>query len=69
MTLPAYTLVDMAASFEVGPGPERPGMRLTVRMENLLDESYHEVWGFAAPGRAVYVGGSVALYGNKEESR
>ena len=53
-------------------------MRLTVRVENLLNESYHEVWGFAAPGRAVYVGGSVALgggqewgprTGNREESR
>ena len=65
VTLPAYTLVDLAASFELGSGAGRPEMRLTVRMENLLDESYHEVWGFAAPGRAVYVGGSVAVGGGE----
>ena len=65
VTLPAYTLVDLAASFELGSGAGRPNMRLTVRMENLLDESYHEVWGFAAPGRAVYVGGSVAVGGGE----
>ncbi len=65
VTLPAYTLVDLAASFELAPAPGRAGMRLTLRMENLLDESYHEVWGFAAPGRAVYVGGSVAVGGSE----
>ena len=65
VTLSAYTLVDLAASFELGSGAGRPGMRLTVRMENLLDQAYHEVWGFAAPGRAVYVGGSLALGGGE----
>ena len=65
VTLPAYTLVDLAASFEPGSGAGRPGMRLTLRVENLLDESYHEVWGFAAPGRAVYVGGSLAVGGGE----
>lgn len=63
VTLPAYLLLDLAASLEVRPAPGRPGMTLTLRAENLLDESYQEVWGFAAPGRAVYVGGSVAVGG------
>ncbi len=61
VTLPAYALVDLAARFEVNRWG--PGVRLTVRLDNLLDESYQEAWGFAAPGRAAYVGGSVAVGG------
>ena len=60
--LPAYTVVDLSASFEVaGSGSGRPGLTLTVRAENLFDAVYEEVWGFRAPGRGLYVGGSVAL--------
>ena len=65
VTLPAYTLVDLAASFEVGADRGRPGIAVTLRAENLLGESYQEVWGFAAPGRAFYVGGSVAVGGGE----
>ena len=65
VTLPAYTLLNLAASFEVGADRSRPGFTLSLRLENLLDESYQEIWGFAAPGRAIYVGGSVAAGGGE----
>ena len=35
----------------------------TLRAENLLGADYEEAWGFPAPGRGVYLGGSVALGG------
>ena len=63
--MPAYTLVDLAASFEVGADRSRPGIAVTLRAENLLGESYQEVWGFVAPGRAFYAGGSVAVGGGE----
>ena len=64
VTLPAYTVVDLSANFEVaGGGSGRPGITLTLRAENLFDAHYEEVWGFRAPGRGIYVGGSVALGG------
>ncbi len=64
VTLPAYTLVDLSAEIEVvRAGAGRPGFVLTVRAENLMGAEYEEVWGFAAPGRGVYVGGRLALGG------
>ena len=63
VTLPAYTVFDVAASLDLAGGGGRPGFTLTVRAENLLDSTYEEVWGFAAPGRGVYVGGRVVLGG------
>ncbi len=64
VTLPAYTLVDLSAEIEVvRAGAGRPGFVLTVRTENLMGAEYEEVWGFAAPGRGVYVGGRLALGG------
>ena len=61
--LPAYTVLDLAANFDVAAGGERPGLTLTVRAENMLGAAYEEVWGFAAPGRALYVGARVSLGG------
>ena len=63
VTLPAYTVLDLSASFDIAGGGGRPGLTLTVRAENLLDSAYEEVWGFAAPGRGLYVGGRVVLGG------
>ena len=51
-----YTLLSIAASFEVYKGVE-----LFVRGENLLDEDYQEVFTFASPGIAVYGGLRAAL--------
>ena len=63
VTLSAYTVLDLSASFDIAGGGGRPGLTLTVRAENLLDSAYEEVWGFAAPGRGLYVGGRVVLGG------
>ncbi|MDE2983989.1 MAG: TonB-dependent receptor [Gemmatimonadota bacterium] len=64
VTLSAYTVVDLAAEIEVvGARAGRPGFELTVRAENLMGAAYEEVWGFAAPGRGVYVGGRVVVGG------
>ena len=64
VTLPAYTVIDLSAEIEVAAARAgRPGFTLTLRAENLMGAEYEEVWGFAAPGRGVYVGGRVALGG------
>jgi len=63
VTLPAYTVLDLSASFDIAGRGGGPGFTLTVRAENLLDSAYEEVWGFAAPGRGLYVGGRVILGG------
>jgi vitamin B12 transporter len=56
--LPAYTLVNVAGELEIlASGPGRPGVSGTLRVENLLDESYDEVVGF--PGRPLGVFGGV----------
>jgi len=64
VTLPAYTVLDLSASFDIAGSGGGPGFTLTVRAENLLDSAYEEVWGFAAPGRGLYVGGRVILGGS-----
>ncbi|NNL96105.1 MAG: TonB-dependent receptor, partial [Xanthomonadales bacterium] len=46
-----YWLADLATAWQL-----RPGAELNVRVENLLDERYQEVLGFARAGRAVYAG-------------
>jgi len=62
--LPAYTVVDLAAEFQVTEArPGRPGFTLTVRAENLTGSEYEEAFGFAAPGRGVYVGGRMVVGG------
>lgn len=50
-TLDAYTLVDLAGSYEVVPG-----LAVIARVENLLDEDYEDVFGFRTPGIGVYGG-------------
>lgn len=51
VVLQDHWLGDLAASWQL-----RPGTELTARVENLFDEQYEEVLGFARPGRAVYAG-------------
>ena len=58
LTLPRYTTVALGMTL-----PVRPGFRLGVRGENLLDARYEEVFGFAAPGRSVTVSGTLSLGG------
>ncbi|MDT8395201.1 MAG: TonB-dependent receptor [bacterium] len=51
VTLEEYTLVDLAASYQITDRVE-----LTGRVQNLLDEEYEEAAGYGVPGRAAYVG-------------
>ncbi len=51
VTLDAYTLVDIAASYDLTDNAEIFG-----RVENLLDERYEEVFSYGTPGRAAYAG-------------
>lgn len=51
VTLDAYTLVRASFAYEVADGIE-----LTVRGENLTDENYEDVLGFATAGAGAYVG-------------
>ena len=51
VALPAYTLVDLNASYDVSDN-----VQLFARVENLLDEKYEEVFTYRAPGIAAYAG-------------
>ncbi len=65
VTLPAYGLLSVAARWAaVEPSGSRPGLTIEVRGENLLDAEYEEAVGFDAPGRGLYVGGSVSWGGS-----
>ncbi|NIM52075.1 MAG: TonB-dependent receptor [Gemmatimonadales bacterium] len=62
VVLPGYVRVDVAA--EVGVVQRRgalPGFTATVRVENLFDEQYEQVFGFPSPRRTVLVGGRVGF--------
>ncbi len=62
VVLPAYVRVDVGTSVDVvRPGPGRPGLAATVRVENVLDERYAEVLYYPARGRTVLAGGRVTL--------
>ena len=51
VTLESFTLIGLNAAYDVDDH-----FTLTLRGDNLLDEDYQEVFGFASPGRAVYAG-------------
>jgi vitamin B12 transporter len=51
VTLKAFTLAGLNAAYNLNDT-----MTLTVRGENLLDEDYQEVVGYASQGRGVYAG-------------
>ncbi|TNE59644.1 MAG: TonB-dependent receptor [Alphaproteobacteria bacterium] len=51
VTLDAYTLVSLA-----GRVPVSDRVMLTARVENALDETYEDVFGFATPGVQGYLG-------------
>ena len=65
ITLRSYTLIDVGITGSVlSPVGGRPGLELSLRLENLTDETYEEVFGFRTPGRGVYVGGRL-LWGGR----
>lgn len=49
--LPDFTTINLAASYDL-----TDSARLTGRVTNLFDKEYSETWGYAAPGRAAWVG-------------
>jgi outer membrane cobalamin receptor len=50
--------VDLSAEFPV-THLQRTGLRLSARLENVLDKRYEDVLHYAAPGRTVLLGGRV----------
>jgi vitamin B12 transporter len=62
VTLERYTLVGASAEVTILKAQGgRPGFDLQLRGENLLGESYQEVFGFQAPGRVIMVGGRLTF--------
>ncbi|MDK2847116.1 MAG: vitamin transporter [Desulfuromonadales bacterium] len=55
-TLGAYTVVNLALSYEISEH-----FRIHGRVENLFDEKYEEVNGFGTPGIAGYAGASLTF--------
>ena len=51
LTLDAYTLVNLAVSYRV-----TDLIKITGRIDNLLNKDYEEVYGFQSPGIAGYLG-------------
>jgi outer membrane cobalamin receptor len=55
--LPAYVVVDLAGELQIlAAGRGRPAVAGTLRVENLFDESYDQVVGFAGRPRALFGG-------------
>lgn len=64
VVLSRYVLFDVGLGGSVvAPRQGRPGLDLSLRVENLGDEQYEEVFGFVTPGRGVYVGGRLVWGG------
>jgi vitamin B12 transporter len=58
--LPAYALVDLAGEVEIlRPHYGRPGVSGIIRVENLFNEDYDQVVGFAGRRRGVFGGAKV----------
>ncbi|MDO5604357.1 MAG: TonB-dependent receptor [Paracoccus sp. (in: a-proteobacteria)] len=49
--LPAYTVVDIAAGYDL-----TDRVRIHGRVSNLFDKDYADVWGYPAQGRAAWLG-------------
>lgn len=58
VVLPSVTVADLAASLPLVRGGRAP-IALTLRVDNIFDKEYQEVFNFAAPGRRVLVGGRI----------
>ncbi len=59
VVLPAYTTMDLAAQIGVFSQQTDLGLTWTLRVENVFDKTYVEVFGFPARGRTIFVGGRV----------
>jgi len=56
LTAPSYTLVNLAASYDLGHGVTAFG-----RIDNMFDKRYEDPTGFQRPGIGVYAGFKVAF--------
>ncbi len=56
VTLPNYALFNLAATYAI-----TPAYRAFVRVDNLFDKRYEEVYSYATPHRGIYGGVTVAL--------
>ena len=53
----SYTKVDLSGELGVVTSPsDAPPLSLTMRVENILDTSYQQIYGFLSPGRALRLG-------------
>lgn len=60
VTLARYTRVDASGTFPLRLGGA-PELALTLRVENVFDADYQEVFAFPARGRTILLGGRVTL--------
>jgi outer membrane cobalamin receptor len=57
VTLPAYTKVDVAASYALfHSATGKSSLGLTARVDNFFDKRYEDVLRFTSPGRTILVG-------------
>jgi len=62
--LPGYLLIGLGGEINLLAAAGRwPALDLQLRIENLLDQDYQEVFGYRAPGRAFLLGGKVRMGG------
>ena len=60
--LPSYTTLDLSSLVTVLPPRRgRPGLEITLRVENVFDEQYEQSAGFPARGRGVFIGASTGV--------
>ena len=59
VVLSAYTTVDIAVQIELLQKRTDMGLTGTLRVENVFNKGYVEVFGFPARGRTIFVGGRV----------
>ena len=58
-SLDEYSLLNATVSWEYSDR-----VQLFARMDNITDETYEEVWGFASPRFAIYAGATILLGGD-----
>ena len=64
VVLDAYTLLDFDLGVHVLDAVAgRPGLDLTLRVENATDADWVEVFGYRSPGRGIYLGGRLEWRG------
>ena len=54
--LPSYTVLGIGGTVRAGGSGAATGIDITARVDNLLDEEYEAVAGFATPGRIASIG-------------